>query len=133
MFLLALLLPGVYLIITGRIFRGIICILLQLTLFGWILAAWWAIHIRNKANLLASEEGGLGDDGSTAVRAAGVAALATQTSSSRANEDIDDSGESIDDNTEEVTDGTDDSDDGDDGGDDGDDEGGLLGSFFDDD
>lgn len=40
--LLAILLPFLSFIVRGKIFTGIICFLLQITILGWIPAAIWA-------------------------------------------------------------------------------------------
>jgi uncharacterized membrane protein YqaE (UPF0057 family) len=42
--ILALLLPFVVFFTIGRPFQGIFCLLLQLTLIGWIPAAIWAVY-----------------------------------------------------------------------------------------
>jgi len=47
MIFLALLLPGVYFILTGNVLRGIIAIILQCTVVGWIPMAIWAVMYRN--------------------------------------------------------------------------------------
>jgi TM2 domain-containing membrane protein YozV len=41
--LLALLLPGLQFFTIGRPFAGIVCLILQLTLIGWIPAAIWSV------------------------------------------------------------------------------------------
>lgn len=40
--LLAILLPFLSFIVRGKIFTGIICLILQITLIGWFPAAIWA-------------------------------------------------------------------------------------------
>ncbi|QIG70579.1 hypothetical protein EVB91_011 [Rhizobium phage RHph_I1_18] len=47
--LLAALLPCVYFVITGRIIRGIIALIMMCTLIGWIFASLWALSVRNQA------------------------------------------------------------------------------------
>ncbi|QBJ86454.1 YqaE/Pmp3 family membrane protein [Chryseobacterium gleum] len=42
MMLLAILLPFLSFIVRGKIFTGIICLILQITLIGWLPAAIWA-------------------------------------------------------------------------------------------
>ena len=42
-YLLALILPWLSLILQGKIISGIICLILQITLIGWLPAAIWAI------------------------------------------------------------------------------------------
>ena len=42
--LLALLLPWVTFFTIGRPFAGVICLILQLTLIGWIPATIWAVY-----------------------------------------------------------------------------------------
>jgi uncharacterized membrane protein YqaE (UPF0057 family) len=46
-YLLAILLPWLALLLRGRIFQGILCLILQITLLGWIPAAIWAILVIN--------------------------------------------------------------------------------------
>lgn len=41
--LLAILLPFLSFIVRGKILTGIICLILQITLIGWIPAAIWAV------------------------------------------------------------------------------------------
>jgi len=43
MTLIAILLPWLSFLLRGRIVRGIVCLLLQLTLIGWLPAAAWAV------------------------------------------------------------------------------------------
>jgi len=43
MILIAILFPALSFLIRGRIFRAIICLLLQCTLIGWLPAAIWAV------------------------------------------------------------------------------------------
>ncbi len=43
MTLLAILFPFLSFILRGKIFTGILCLLLQITLIGWIPAAIWAV------------------------------------------------------------------------------------------
>jgi uncharacterized membrane protein YqaE (UPF0057 family) len=43
----AILIPWLALMLRGRIFQGIICLFLQLTLIGWIPAAIWAVMVIN--------------------------------------------------------------------------------------
>lgn len=48
MTLIAILLPWLSFILRGRILTGILCLLLQITLIGWIPAAIWAcISLQN--------------------------------------------------------------------------------------
>jgi uncharacterized membrane protein YqaE (UPF0057 family) len=46
----AILIPWLALMLRGRIFQGIICLVLQLTLIGWIPAAIWAVMVINNDN-----------------------------------------------------------------------------------
>ena len=49
MTLIAILLPWLSFILRGRILTGILCLILQLTLIGWIPAAVWAVvSLQNK-------------------------------------------------------------------------------------
>ena len=47
-YLLAILLPWFSLMINGKIFQGIICLILQCTLMGWIPASIWALFSLSK-------------------------------------------------------------------------------------
>jgi uncharacterized membrane protein YqaE (UPF0057 family) len=47
--LLAILLPWLSFILRGKILSGIICLILQCTLIGWLPAALWAINSRSNA------------------------------------------------------------------------------------
>ncbi|MFP6749593.1 MAG: YqaE/Pmp3 family membrane protein [Alphaproteobacteria bacterium] len=49
--LIALLLPWFLFFTIGRVFAGIICLILQLTLIGWIPAAIWAVYALTQYNL----------------------------------------------------------------------------------
>ena len=49
MTLLAILLPWLSFILRGRILTGILCLLLQITVVGWIPAAAWAVISLNEA------------------------------------------------------------------------------------
>lgn len=47
MFLLAILLPPVAMLLVGRPMEAVICLILQLTVFGWLPAAIWACFMVN--------------------------------------------------------------------------------------
>jgi uncharacterized membrane protein YqaE (UPF0057 family) len=47
--LLAILLPWLSFILRGKILSGILCLILQCTLIGWLPAALWAINSRSNA------------------------------------------------------------------------------------
>jgi uncharacterized membrane protein YqaE (UPF0057 family) len=47
-YILALLLPWLSLILQGKIGSGIVCLILQFTLIGWIPASIWAITALNR-------------------------------------------------------------------------------------
>ena len=49
MILLAILLPWLSFLMRGKIFAGIICLILQCTLIGWLPAAIWAVVARINA------------------------------------------------------------------------------------
>jgi len=49
MTLIAILLPWLSFILRGRILTGILCLLLQITIVGWIPAAAWAVISLNEA------------------------------------------------------------------------------------
>ncbi len=46
--IIALLLPWLALLMRGRILQGILCLILQVTLIGWLPAAVWALIVVNK-------------------------------------------------------------------------------------
>ncbi|MDR6487617.1 uncharacterized membrane protein YqaE (UPF0057 family) [Chryseobacterium vietnamense] len=47
--LLAILLPFLSFMVRGKVFTGIICLILQITLIGWLPAAIWAVlSLNNK-------------------------------------------------------------------------------------
>ena len=48
--LIALLLPFLLFFTVGRPFAGIICLILQLTLVGWVPAAIWAVYSLSQYN-----------------------------------------------------------------------------------
>ena len=48
--LLAILLPWLSFLLRGKILSGIVCLVLQCTLIGWLPAALWAINSRSNAN-----------------------------------------------------------------------------------
>lgn len=48
--LLAIFLPFVLFFTIGRPFAGIICLILQVTLIGWIPAALWAVYALSQWN-----------------------------------------------------------------------------------
>ena len=60
MILIAVLLPWLSFFLRGKIFSGILCIILQLTLIGWLPAAIWAVASRvngkNRADLRRMEK-----------------------------------------------------------------------------
>ncbi|MCJ7933058.1 MAG: YqaE/Pmp3 family membrane protein [Chryseobacterium sp.] len=47
--LLAILLPFLSFMVRGKIITGIICLILQITLIGWLPAAIWAVVSLNNA------------------------------------------------------------------------------------
>ncbi|HVY14365.1 MAG TPA: YqaE/Pmp3 family membrane protein [Rhodopila sp.] len=49
-YLVAILLPWVALLLRGRVVQGVLCLLLQLTVLGWIPAAIWAVLVVNNDN-----------------------------------------------------------------------------------
>lgn len=48
MILIAILLPWLSFFMRGKIISGIICLILQITLIGWLPAAIWAVASRNE-------------------------------------------------------------------------------------
>ncbi|WP_241280067.1 YqaE/Pmp3 family membrane protein [Chryseobacterium cucumeris] len=48
--LLAILLPFLSFMVRGKVFTGIICLILQITLIGWLPAAIWAVLSLNLNN-----------------------------------------------------------------------------------
>jgi hypothetical protein len=49
MILIAIVLPCLYFLMTGRLIRAIIALLLMCTVLGWPIASLWAIAVRNDA------------------------------------------------------------------------------------
>lgn len=47
-YLLAIFLPWLSLMLQGKLLQGLLCLLLQLTILGWLPAALWAILSINK-------------------------------------------------------------------------------------
>ena len=47
MIAVAILVPWLALFLRGRIFQGLLCVVLQITLIGWIPAALWAVSVVN--------------------------------------------------------------------------------------
>ncbi|MXV15436.1 YqaE/Pmp3 family membrane protein [Hufsiella ginkgonis] len=47
--LLAILLPFLSFIVRGKILTGIVCLILQITLIGWLPAAIWAVMSLNNS------------------------------------------------------------------------------------
>ena len=61
--IIAILLPWLVFFTIGRPLAGIICLLLQITLIGWIPAALWAVYALSQYNTDKKiEEAGLGRD-----------------------------------------------------------------------
>ncbi|GJD57065.1 YqaE/Pmp3 family membrane protein [Methylobacterium dankookense] len=50
MIFVAVFLPWLALILRGRPFQGILCLILQITLIGWLPAAIWAVLVVNNDN-----------------------------------------------------------------------------------
>jgi uncharacterized membrane protein YqaE (UPF0057 family) len=48
LYLLAILLPPVAMLLTGRPFQALLCFVLQITILGWIPAAIWAALVVNE-------------------------------------------------------------------------------------
>jgi TM2 domain-containing membrane protein YozV len=46
--LLAILLPGLSMMVNGHVLKGILCFVLQITLIGWIPAAIWGVASRSQ-------------------------------------------------------------------------------------
>lgn len=49
MILIALILPWLSFLLRGKFFAGVVCLILQLTLIGWLPAAIWAVVAYNNA------------------------------------------------------------------------------------
>ena len=60
--LIALLLPFLLFFTIGRPFAGIICLILQVTLVGWLPAAIWAVYALSQYKTDEKIEAALGDD-----------------------------------------------------------------------
>jgi uncharacterized membrane protein YqaE (UPF0057 family) len=43
----AILVPWLALLLRGRIVQAFFCLILQITLIGWLPAAWWAVSVVN--------------------------------------------------------------------------------------
>ncbi len=52
MILIAILLPWLSFFLRGKIIQGIVCLVLQITLIGWLPAAIWAVFSRSEAKTL---------------------------------------------------------------------------------
>lgn len=59
--LIALLLPFLLFFTIGRPFAGIICLILQVTLIGWLPAAIWAVYALSQYKTDEKIEAALGD------------------------------------------------------------------------
>jgi uncharacterized membrane protein YqaE (UPF0057 family) len=59
--LIALLLPWLLFFTIGRPFAGIICLILQITLLGWIPAAIWAVYALSQYNTDKKIQNAFGD------------------------------------------------------------------------
>ena len=46
--LLAILIPGLSMMLNGHLLKGIVCFILQITLIGWLPAAIWGVVSRNQ-------------------------------------------------------------------------------------
>ncbi|MDP2176807.1 MAG: YqaE/Pmp3 family membrane protein [Bacteroidota bacterium] len=51
MILIAILIPWLSFFLRGKIFSGLLCLILQITLIGWLPAAIWAVISRNNAKI----------------------------------------------------------------------------------
>jgi TM2 domain-containing membrane protein YozV len=49
MLLIAILFPWLSFFLRGKIIQGIICLVLQITLIGWLPATFWAVSSRSEA------------------------------------------------------------------------------------
>lgn len=49
-YLIAVLLPWLAMILRGKVVQGFLCLVLQITILGWIPAAIWAILVINNQN-----------------------------------------------------------------------------------
>lgn len=49
MILIAILLPWISFLVRGKIFSGIFCLILQITLIGWLPASIWAVVSLNNS------------------------------------------------------------------------------------
>ena len=63
--LIALLLPWVLFLTIGRVFAAVICLILQITVIGWLPAAIWAVYALSqyktdqKISAIRKEQGGV--------------------------------------------------------------------------
>ena len=61
--IIALLLPWLTFFTIGKPFQGIICLILQITLIGWVPAAIWAVYALSQYNTDKKiREAGMGGD-----------------------------------------------------------------------
>ena len=60
--IIALLLPWLLFFTTGRPIAGIICLILQITLIGWVPAAIWAVYALSQYKTDQKIEKALGSD-----------------------------------------------------------------------
>ncbi|PHQ59592.1 MAG: YqaE/Pmp3 family membrane protein [Robiginitomaculum sp.] len=51
MILVAILFPWLSFFLRGKIIQGILCLVLQITIIGWLPAAIWAVASRNEAKM----------------------------------------------------------------------------------
>ncbi len=49
-YLVAVLLPWLALMVRGKVMQGLLCLVLQITVLGWIPAAIWAVLVINNQN-----------------------------------------------------------------------------------
>lgn len=50
MIIIAILLPWLSFFLRGKIFKGFICLIIQITIIGWLPAAIWAVYDKSESN-----------------------------------------------------------------------------------
>jgi uncharacterized membrane protein YqaE (UPF0057 family) len=50
MYAVAVIVPFLALLLRGKVFQGIVCLILQVTLIGWLPAAIWAVMVVHNDN-----------------------------------------------------------------------------------
>ena len=62
-YVIAILLPPLGMLLAGRVFQAILCLILMITLIGWPLAAIWALLVVNSAETEARVRRAMAEEG----------------------------------------------------------------------